>query len=330
MAGETLTLRSITAKAVVAPLARPLRTAVGTIPAAPLVLIDLTTEEGVPGRAYVFGYMPAALGPLVSLVGTIGEELKGKPVVPAARLRDLDRRFRLLGWQGLVGMAVGGVDMALWDALGRAAGRPVPRSSAARRCRSRPMTAMARSIPSPTRRRCVARSRAVSARSRSSSATATSPGRRDRQRRARRHRPRHPAHGRLQPVARGPPRRCADRRDRALRHCLGRRAGPGRGSGGPRPGPCGLTRAHPDRRELVVPARHGQGHRRRGLRLRHARPHEDRRRHRLASAMGQAEAASIPVSSHSSSRRAPMCWRSRPRPTGSNSSTLRAPCWRSP
>ena len=59
MAAETLTIRSIAAKAVVAPLARPLRTAVGTIPAAPLVLIDLMTEEGVPGRAYVFGYMPA-------------------------------------------------------------------------------------------------------------------------------------------------------------------------------------------------------------------------------------------------------------------------------
>ena len=127
MAAETLTLRSITAKAVVAPLARPLRTAVGAIPAAPLVLIDLMTEEGVPGRSYIFGYMPATLEPLVSLVGTIGEELKGRPLVPAARQRDLDRRFRLLGWQGLVGMAVGGVDMALWDALGRAAGWPVAR-----------------------------------------------------------------------------------------------------------------------------------------------------------------------------------------------------------
>jgi mandelate racemase len=127
MATETLTLRSIAARAVVAPLARPLRTAVGTIPAAPLVLIDLVTEEGVPGRSYIFGYMPATLGPLVSLIGSISEELKGRPVVPATRQRDLDRRFRLLGWQGLVGMAVGGVDMALWDALGRAAGQPVAR-----------------------------------------------------------------------------------------------------------------------------------------------------------------------------------------------------------
>ena len=40
----------------IAPLARPLRTASGEIPAAPLLLIDLATEEGIAGRAYLFGY----------------------------------------------------------------------------------------------------------------------------------------------------------------------------------------------------------------------------------------------------------------------------------
>ena len=45
--------------------------------------------------------------------------------MPVERQRDLDRRFRLLGWQGLVGVAVSGLDMAFWDALGQAAGWPV-------------------------------------------------------------------------------------------------------------------------------------------------------------------------------------------------------------
>ena len=31
----------------------------------------------------------------------------------------MDAKFRLLGWQGLVGMAVSGLDMAYWDALGQ-------------------------------------------------------------------------------------------------------------------------------------------------------------------------------------------------------------------
>lgn len=42
-------------------------------------------------------------------------------------MRAFDRRFRLLGWQGLVGMAVSGLDMAFWDLLARSAGLPVAR-----------------------------------------------------------------------------------------------------------------------------------------------------------------------------------------------------------
>src|SRR5487761_173162 len=121
----TLTIRTIAARAVDAPLARPIRTAVGTIPSAPLVLIDLATEEGVAGRSYIFGYTPLTLAPLARLVVDIGATLVGKPVAPAVLMREFDRRFRLLGWEGLVGMAIGGIDMALWDALARAAGWPL-------------------------------------------------------------------------------------------------------------------------------------------------------------------------------------------------------------
>jgi mandelate racemase len=122
-----LTIRKVTARAVVAPLQRPIRTAVGTIPSAPLVLIDIATEQGIEGRAYLFGYMPAVLVPLVRLLETIGETLIGKPIVPAALQQKFDRHFRLLGWEGLVGMAVGGLDMAFWDALAKAAGWPLVR-----------------------------------------------------------------------------------------------------------------------------------------------------------------------------------------------------------
>jgi mandelate racemase len=48
-----LVIAGVTAKAVVAPLVRPVKTAVGTISAAPLVLIDVTTREGITGRAYI-------------------------------------------------------------------------------------------------------------------------------------------------------------------------------------------------------------------------------------------------------------------------------------
>ena len=170
MNASRLTIAEAAARAVVAPLKRPVRTAVGTIPAAPLVLIDLRTREGVVGRAYLFGYTPLALAPLVRLV----EELKGQPAVPVERQAALDRRFRLLGWQGLVGMAVAGLDMALWDALGRAAGWPVARLLGGAPNPCRPTTATAWSIRQLTRPTSAARSSGASGRSRSRSATPTS------------------------------------------------------------------------------------------------------------------------------------------------------------
>lgn len=121
----SLTIRAVTGRPVLAPLPRPLRSASGSIPAAPLVLIDVLTDEGVTGRAYVFGYTPVTLKPLCALVESVGELVAGRPVAPVERAGDLSRAFRLLGRQGLVGMAVSGVDMALWDALGRYHGRPV-------------------------------------------------------------------------------------------------------------------------------------------------------------------------------------------------------------
>ena len=108
-----LTVQDVRARAVVAPLVRPVRTALGTIPSAPLVLIDVMTKEGVVGTAYIFAYTPLALPALHRLVLDIGREIVGMAGVPVEIMRYFDRRFRLLGWQGLVGMAISGIDMAL-------------------------------------------------------------------------------------------------------------------------------------------------------------------------------------------------------------------------
>jgi mandelate racemase len=125
MPEPALTIRSVTARAVVAPLARPLRTASGEIPAAPLLLIDIATHQGIAGRAYLFGYTKVTLRALKALIEDIAPLIAGKPCAPCDRAAEFERSFRLLGRQGLLGMALSGIDMALWDALGRALNRPV-------------------------------------------------------------------------------------------------------------------------------------------------------------------------------------------------------------
>src|SRR5260221_2239458 len=118
-------IRSVKARALVVPLTRPVKNAFGVIAAGPLVLIDVETDQGVTGHSYIFAYTRMTLKPLVHLIEEIGRELTGKPVAPYDLMRAMDAKFRLLGWQGLVGMAVSGLDMAYWDALGQIAGRPL-------------------------------------------------------------------------------------------------------------------------------------------------------------------------------------------------------------
>jgi mandelate racemase len=112
-------IAKVTATPVIVPLPRPIITAVGTIPSAPLILIDIFTDSGLKGSAYIFTYTPLALAASAKLVLDIGETLVGRRLAPQAIYSELSGRFRLLGRQGLVGMAIAGIDMAAWDALAR-------------------------------------------------------------------------------------------------------------------------------------------------------------------------------------------------------------------
>jgi mandelate racemase len=118
-------IRDIKARSVVVPLKRPVKNAFGVIDSGPLVLIDLETDQGVTGHSYIFAYTKLTLNPLVHLIEEIGRGLTGQPVAPFDLMMAMDAKFRLLGWQGLVGMAVSGLDMAYWDALGRVANKRV-------------------------------------------------------------------------------------------------------------------------------------------------------------------------------------------------------------
>lgn len=122
----TLTISDIRTYPVVAPLKHPVTTASGTLGEAPLLLIDLMTKEGITGRAYLLAYQRLALRPLDELVKALAATIVGLPVTPAEIEPKLRGRFTLLGGaRGLAGIAVSGLDMALWDALAQARGVPL-------------------------------------------------------------------------------------------------------------------------------------------------------------------------------------------------------------
>jgi mandelate racemase len=120
-----LTVRAVRSIAVNVPMTYALGTSRGTMTAAPLLLIDLETEEGITGRSYVWGYFPAALPAIAKILEEVERVVKGERFAPLELWSRLAERFALIGVQGIVRMAMAGFDIAAWDALGQAAGLPL-------------------------------------------------------------------------------------------------------------------------------------------------------------------------------------------------------------
>ena len=124
---QPLKIRELRVRAVRVPMAEPHRTASGVITESPLVLTDVVTDQDIIGHSYVFCYSALALKPTALLVKGLEPLIAGHPLAPLEIEQLLARRFRLLGPQGLTGIAMAAIDMALWDALARAQGLPLAR-----------------------------------------------------------------------------------------------------------------------------------------------------------------------------------------------------------
>jgi mandelate racemase len=108
-------------------MTEPHQTASGVITESPLVLTDVITDTGISGHSIVFTYTAAALKPTAELIQNFETLVKGDVLAPAEVEQKLAKRFRLLGTQGLVGIALAAIDMALWDALARVHSMPLVR-----------------------------------------------------------------------------------------------------------------------------------------------------------------------------------------------------------
>ncbi len=118
-------VRSIKARAVTPPFKRPPTSASGAIPAATLVLIDVETDAGLTGRSYVFSFTAGMLKPVVECVHSLGDLIKGEAVSPFDIDAKVRGRLRLLDTPGLLGIALAGIDQALWDVAAQAQGVPL-------------------------------------------------------------------------------------------------------------------------------------------------------------------------------------------------------------
>jgi mandelate racemase len=125
MSAAPLRIRNVRAIPVKVPMTYVLGTSVQAVREAPLLLVDVETEEGVTGHAYQFCYLPAAAPAIVTILEEVLRTVKGDLVAPVELWAKLARRFILIGVQGIVRMAMATFDVACWDAAAKAAGKPL-------------------------------------------------------------------------------------------------------------------------------------------------------------------------------------------------------------
>ena len=122
---QKLTFESVQVRAVSVPFRRPIISKVGEYTHWPFILIDVRTKEGVIGRSYLEPYVQKSAKPLARMIDDIGDSMRGKVLAPLDAYRDAMQTLHLNGREGMTLIAISGLDMAIWDALAKAAGMPL-------------------------------------------------------------------------------------------------------------------------------------------------------------------------------------------------------------
>lgn len=121
----TLTFRTVTVRTVLVPLRRPVTAKIGRFDQWPMILIDLQTHEGLVGRSYLGPYLRQLARLIVPAIHELAARCKDQPIRPLDAFRDGQKALNLIGCEGIPMIAMSGLDMAMWDALAKAAGLPL-------------------------------------------------------------------------------------------------------------------------------------------------------------------------------------------------------------
>ena len=110
------------------PLEEPVITAIHDVRSIGYVLVFVDTDAGVTGEGHLFSLPARHLAPLEAMTAVLGSSLVGEDAHRVEGLwHKLWTEVNFVGHKGVSLFALSALDMALWDARGKAFGQPVHR-----------------------------------------------------------------------------------------------------------------------------------------------------------------------------------------------------------
>ena len=127
-------IRDILTTIVSVPARYPIRSAVRVADRVINVLVEVQTDEGPTGIAYVAGFTAGKAAAVAAMVGDLAEVLRGTDATQTGAAWDrMWAATTLSGHNGIAIFALSAIDIALWDLQGKALGVPLHRLLGTRR-----------------------------------------------------------------------------------------------------------------------------------------------------------------------------------------------------
>lgn len=119
-------VESLSTRVVDVPLAKPVGTAIHAMRSVGCVLIDVRCDNGVVGQSYIFSLNGDRVRSLDEMVKGLAHFAVGRdPHDSGLVFADIWKAISPMGHEGVTISALSAIDVALWDAVGRAADMPL-------------------------------------------------------------------------------------------------------------------------------------------------------------------------------------------------------------
>lgn len=108
------------------PLPEPIRSAIHVIKSATCVLVTVETDEGISGEGMAFTINGARIGSIDALIRDLEPMIIGRdPHDSAAIWEEMWSALNFVGQKGVPIIGMSAIDTALWDIVGKSAGKPL-------------------------------------------------------------------------------------------------------------------------------------------------------------------------------------------------------------